>query len=116
MPREDEIIIDLQSKVDSAKTPLEKATALNNLLTKLRYDIAFSDAMPLLSEALDLTDIPDGIPENYQQRARTLSLHAIVMRNHGEYEIALSSAKTALSYYEQFGDIEQQAHLHNSIG
>lgn len=113
---EEDILSALQFEVDTAKTPLEKVRALNNQLSKLRNDISFGDAMPLLKEALELTETMHESQETCYQRARTLSLQAIVMRNHGEYEAALSSAKDALRYYEELGDIEQQAHLHNSIG
>ncbi len=113
---EEDILIALQNDIDTANTPLEKVKALNNKLSKLRNDISFGDAMPILKEAQELTDTMDDDQETQHQRARTLSLQAIVMRNHGEYEAALFSAKDALRYYEQLGDIEQQAHLHNSIG
>lgn len=113
---DDNKIAALQAKVETSKTALEKATALNDLITALRKDISYADAIPLINETLQLLEAAGSGAEAHRQTARALSIRSIVLRYHGDNERALEVAIDALRKYEELGDIEQQAFLHNSIG
>ncbi len=106
----------LRSVVESAQTPLEKATALNNLINALKNEHGFNEAMPLVNEALQLAESAGTSAEARLQVARAQWLHSLVLRYHGNYTEALNSAHNSLRYYEQLGESEYQAHLHNTIG
>ncbi|MFN8360018.1 MAG: tetratricopeptide repeat-containing sensor histidine kinase [Candidatus Kapaibacterium sp.] len=115
-----ETIQQLRDRIQSAESPLARATAINNLVNELRKSNHFDEAIALLDESIQLAESMEGEGEEgaaaFESIARSLSLRSIALRHHADYSHALTAALEALRRYEKLGNIEQQGHLHNSIG
>jgi len=113
----DAILQQLRAKVESAQSPLDKSAAINTLVSELRKSNHFDEAIELLDESIQLAESADGDDEiSSATIARALNLRAIALRHRGDYFQALTVAQDSLRRYEKLGNIEQQGHLHNSIG
>jgi len=115
-----DILQQLREKIQSASTPLAKASAINDLVNEFRKSNHFDEAIALLDESIQLAESIDGdgseAMEAVESIARSMSLRSIALRHHADYSEALTAALESLHRYEKLGNIEQQGHLHNSIG